>query len=98
MANRLNRILKSQELILKINGFPRAKPSFDSAREMYGKSDGTCDICGQMPKRHLAIDHCHATGSLRGLLCHHCNVGLGHFRDDAALLAKAIDYIKKYSG
>lgn len=57
-----------------------------------------CDICGCKPnaiKRHN-IDHCHKTGSVRGLLCDSCNTGIGKFKDDTSLLANAIKYLEKY--
>ena len=41
----------------------------------------------------LSIDHCHKTGKVRGLLCKHCNHGLGKFKDDVNLLKIAIDYL-----
>lgn len=56
-----------------------------------------CAICGSAPKgkkKVLALDHCHSTGELRGLLCSACNVGLGFFRDNAKLLRSAIKYLK----
>jgi hypothetical protein len=55
-----------------------------------------CSICGSpgSGKRRNHIDHCHAVGINRGFLCINCNRGLGNFRDDAALLAKAIAYIQ----
>lgn len=40
------------------------------------------------------IDHCHATGKVRGILCHHCNVMLGHAKDSTALLTAAITYLE----
>ena len=39
------------------------------------------------------VDHCHETNKFRGLLCHHCNVGLGMFKDDIDLFKLAIKYI-----
>jgi hypothetical protein len=58
--------------------------------------DGRCAICGKFPTiRRLHVDHSHATGKIRGLLCHKCNVGLGHFNDDSDLLLKASEYLKK---
>lgn len=46
-------------------------------------------------KKSLSIDHNHQTGKVRGLLCHHCNVGLGHFKDNIELLNSALDYLIK---
>jgi hypothetical protein len=65
--------------------------------------DGRCAICGNPPAEgrkggpnksaRLHIDHDHAAGRFRGLLCHLCNIGLGHFRDDPELLTKAAAYL-----
>lgn len=58
---------------------------------VYEAAKGYCAICGRKPERkQLALDHCHETGKLRGLLCVQCNTGLGMFKDDAALLRQAI--------
>lgn len=65
---------------------------------------GRCAICQQEvelePKGKgksyggFAVDHCHVTGKVRGLLCYKCNLALGHFRDDPELLRKALKYLE----
>lgn len=47
------------------------------------------------PGREIArVDHCHATGRVRGLLCSDCNIMLGHARDEEEVLLKAIRYLR----
>ena len=50
-----------------------------------------CVICGS--EEDLVVDHCHKTNTIRGMLCNHCNRGLGHFRDDPELLEFARIYL-----
>lgn len=55
---------------------------------------GVCAICAKPPvDRRLAVDHCHTTGTIRGLLCVLCNTALGKFKDDPRLLQSAINYL-----
>lgn len=62
---------------------------------MLGKQEGLCAVCteplGRGHKTH--VDHDHATGKTRGLLCHRCNRGIGQFRDNAGLLTTAAAYL-----
>ena len=76
----------------------------DSSLLELKSSTKECVICGDSGL--LVVDHSHATGEIRGLLCGHCNRGLGHFRDDPELLEFARMYLlaasddpewKKYS-
>lgn len=65
--------------------------------KMFADQGGVCKICGGPPgKRSLAVDHCHKTGKVRGLLCSNCNVGIGNLQDDLNLLEKAAQYIRDY--
>ncbi len=60
---------------------------------------GVCAICGtDNPggRGTFHADHNHSNGQTRGVLCHSCNVGLGHFLDNAELLQAAINYLNKY--
>jgi hypothetical protein len=61
--------------------------------------NGRCAICGtDVPggKGVFHVDHCHNSGKVRGLLCHHCNVGLGHFKDNESILLKAALYLSNH--
>lgn len=66
--------------------------------KMYQEQNAKCKICYEdIPYRgrKIAVDHCHTTGKVRGILCHHCNVGIGHLQEDIKILQKAIDYLTK---
>jgi hypothetical protein len=59
------------------------------------RQNGACAICERKSDRTLCVDHCHSTRVVRGLLCRTCNLGLGYFRDEAALFRKAIAYLRR---
>ena len=64
------------------------------------EQDGRCAICGHLPAEGesiLEFDHHHAEARPRGLLCHHCNVGIGHLAEDAERLYAAVAYLEKYA-
>ena len=62
---------------------------------MFDKQDRKCAICKrEKSKSRMAVDHCHKTGKIRGILCLYCNRGLGLFQDDIELLKISIKYLK----
>jgi len=58
------------------------------------RQGGACAICGEQPAEALCVDHCHATGQVRGLLCIKCNSMLGFSGDDPIRLAEGITYLR----
>lgn len=80
------------------------KRNYGLSSEKYQKlldhQNGTCAICGKEEKIEikgkllsLAVDHCHTSGDVRGLLCNNCNRGLGLFNDSIESLTNAISYL-----
>jgi hypothetical protein len=68
------------------------------------EQDNKCAICG-LPEvsvrngklKALAVDHCHETGKVRGLLCNSCNVGVGMLKDNPLVVLSVYKYLLKYS-
>ena len=70
--------------------------------QMYRDQAGRCHICDVPVDIHelgftkhtpAQIDHLHDSTHVRGLLCSHCNLGLGHFKDNRRVLENAIKYL-----
>lgn len=69
--------------------------------ELLSAQQGTCAICGGTeskgrPGERLHVDHDHATGAVRGLLCSECNRGIGHFGERDDVLIKAAMYLRRF--
>jgi hypothetical protein len=66
---------------------------FDLIFESQGKE---CAICGEKESggRGWQVDHDHASGELRGILCHRCNLALGNFCDNVDVIENAVAYLK----
>lgn len=70
---------------------------FNLTEEQYKElGDSACHICGALCKtgRRLAVDHCHVTGKIRGLLCANCNRALGMFQDNITIVKAAVSYLE----
>jgi hypothetical protein len=75
--------------------------SLETYDAMVWVRDNRCDCCGSRPTartlggklRDLAVDHCHDTGLIRGLLCTNCNAGIGLLGDTIDSLLAGITYM-----
>ena len=68
----------------------------DDFDRMLSEQQGACGICKEKmtPGKFTHVDHDHETGTVRSLLCHRCNVGIGHFQENPDLLIAAAEYLK----
>ncbi len=72
--------------------------SMEQYEQMLEEQKHLCAICQKYPAKNLKnpwhVDHDHATGKVRGILCHSCNTALGNFNDDPEILQRALDYLQ----
>lgn len=78
--------------------------TLEKYNEMHASQNGVCAICGNPETierngkpRWLAVDHCHDSQKVRGLLCGNCNPMIGYAKDNIQVLEKAITYLNSYS-
>jgi hypothetical protein len=91
---RLDPLLTRRVNLKKTHGI-----TLEAYEVMLKRQGGKCAICGTPEvetRRALVVDHDHATGTRRSLLCGECNLGLGKFKDDYTLLVKAAEYLEGY--
>lgn len=69
--------------------------TFDRLFEDQGKACAICLRTDESSSVTWSIDHCHASGAVRGILCTRCNTGIGQMGDDPARLRAAADYIEQ---
>lgn len=87
----------SRKYLMKAYGI-----TYEEYLELFNKNSGRCYICNSDGFRidpnqrlKLAVDHCHETGVVRGMLCHNCNRGLGLFQDSPEFLKTAAAYLER---
>lgn len=73
----------------------------DEVEQMRISQSGACAICGRGDLQ-LAVDHCHETGNVRGLLCLPCNGSLGWIerlkrKESSEWFSAALSYLEKAS-
>jgi hypothetical protein len=73
--------------------------SSEQYNQMMVQQDSKCAICGihsDQQSKKFCVDHSHATGKIRSLLCHHCNAGLGMFKESEVVIINAAKYLEKW--
>ena len=70
--------------------------SLDDFNDLLESQNHRCAICGKAFVHTPFVDHDHATGQVRGLLCRHCNVILGMAGDSCEILKNAFNYLSIY--
>lgn len=74
--------------------------TLEDYQKLLDATGGVCGICLCSPtedgQRRLVVDHDHATGRVRGLICRSCNLGLGYFKDDLTILLSALKYLEAH--
>ncbi len=78
--------------------------SIEEYDRMLEAQGNVCAIC-KLPERatnkrsgrvhNLAVDHCHDSGKVRGLLCSNCNTAIGLLKENADLFQSAVNYLKE---
>ena len=71
--------------------------SDEEYKRMLKEQGGGCAICGitrDKIGRAIAVDHCHETGRVRGLLCGSCNRFIGLINEDIEIAKKLVKYLK----
>ncbi len=64
---------------------------------MFKAQGFACKICktDKTNGKNWHVDHDHLTNKIRGILCHSCNVLLGHAKDSLNILEAALLYLKQ---
>lgn len=76
--------------------------TLQSRQVLLESQNNKCAICScdinfyTMGKGQFAVDHCHRTNKVRGILCRRCNVCIGMFNDEADTIMKASEYLKRH--
>lgn len=85
--------------ILKENYRLRVKYglTIEGKEQMLESQGNRCEICrDRLPVKEAYVDHDHETDKVRGILCNHCNRGLGGFKDNLETIGSAVKYIERF--
>jgi len=72
-----------------------SRSEWDALFASQGNCCAICTVTEPGGKSHWHTDHCHDTGKVRGILCHHCNRMLGAARDTRVILSAGMQYLER---
>jgi len=94
LRNRMQCLISSRRATLK----RRYGITIEQYEAMLALQGGSCAICRRPEtypgRKSLSVDHCHATGVVRGLLCNHCNRAIGFLSENYQVAQRAVDYLR----
>lgn len=92
---------KNRESILAKRRETRYGLSSEEYERMLAMQDGRCRICGVEQEKAngsvLVVDHCHATGKVRSLLCRECNLNLAFVEKRGHLFGRMVEYVEEHN-
>lgn len=83
---------KFRERVTRVRNKYGVRPALAAALSAFCK----CEACGKQQSKpgQMHVDHCHATGEVRGILCFNCNAALGHVGDSIERLHSLVAYLE----
>lgn len=102
LVRRNERYASEPEMRKKVRAY-QLRRDFGISTEEYAaqlsRQGEACAICGvrqEKEQRQMAVDHCHKTGEIRGILCHSCNRGIGSLGDEPGRVEAAAKYLREF--
>lgn len=96
-----NRRAKNPDIARAANLMSHYKLTIEQWNNLFNSQNRCCAICKCTEpgnrRTYWHTDHCHKTGKVRGILCHHCNLTVGHSKDDIERLKQIISYLESTS-
>jgi len=77
----------------RLSRFGLAPADFELLLKIQGYNCAVCQQPLKLKQYKFAVDHCHDSDDVRGILCIRCNTALGSFDDDPDLILRAAEYI-----
>ena len=76
--------------------------TLEEYEKLYKQQNGKCACCLKDKSNSgidgLVVDHCHASGKVRELLCSCCNTALGLLKEDESIIKNLLQYVRKHNG